>query len=48
MGQRVNMKSELKLLNVGAVKANFNKIIDKFFILDPKLSDLFMNKLKAF
>jgi len=48
MGQRVNLKSKLKLLNVGVAKANYKCVFYSFFKLDPKLSDLFMTRLKAF
>jgi hypothetical protein len=42
------MKSKLKFINVGVVKTNFKRVRKKFFIIDPKLSDLIMTKLKTF
>jgi len=49
MGQLVNLLSELKLLKffVGVVKTNFKKVT-KFNKLDPKPSDLTINRLKIF
>jgi hypothetical protein len=47
MGQRDNLKSKLNLVKGGVVKANL-KSVYKFFKLDPKLSDLFITKLKTF
>jgi len=47
MGQQVNVLSELKLKRIGEVKTNLNKVI-KFNILDPKSSELIMNKLKNY
>jgi len=41
MGQQVNLCSELKALVVGEKKLRM-----KLHKLDPKLSDLIMNKLK--
>jgi len=43
MGQQVNIFSELKLKRKSEVKA---KILGKLNKLDPKSSELIMNKLK--
>jgi hypothetical protein len=46
MGQLVNLKSVLNVVKIeGEVKTNF-KIVSSFLSLDPKLSDLVMNKSK--
>ena len=45
MGQQVLFFCELKLYNVGVVKTSLNKAKSKKK-RDPKLSDLFMNRLK--
>jgi len=44
MGQQVNVLSELKPKGIGEVKTNLKKV-KKFNILDPKSSELIMNKL---
>jgi len=45
MGQQVNIFSELKLKNGSEVKAKL-KEIEKLNKLDPKSSELIMNKLQ--
>jgi len=46
MGQQVDVKSEPKRKKKGKVKAKLNKL-KKYFISDPKSSELIMNKLKV-
>jgi len=46
MGQRVNLISKFNQVRVDVVKAHLKKFF-KFIKLDPKLSDLVMNRLKA-
>ncbi len=47
MGQQVNIRSKLKLLNGGVAKASFNRA-KKLRVLYPKPSELTMNRLKIF
>lgn len=47
MGQQLNFISKLNLIKESVVKANSNEIL-KLIKLDPKLSDLIMNRLKIF
>jgi hypothetical protein len=46
MGQRLNLRSKLKPLGVGAAKASLNRARE-FLGLDPKPSDLAMGRLKV-
>jgi hypothetical protein len=46
MGQRLNLTSKLKAIAVGAAKASLNRA-SQFVGLDPKPSDLAMDRLKA-
>ena len=54
MGQRVNLRSKLKLWSGGGVKASLNRAhfkltkfgTTKFLKFDPKPSDLVMSRLK--
>lgn len=46
MGRRVYEESVFKLINGNKAKASVNSAY-LFFSYDPKLSDLFMNRLKA-
>ena len=46
MGQRVSVGSTLKPLGVGVAKASLNRA-NKLDVLDPKPSDLVMDRLKA-
>ena len=46
MGQRLNLRSELKPIGVGAAKASLNRAF-QLRGLDPKPGDLAMGRLKA-
>jgi len=46
MGQQLNFISKLKLLSVGVVKTSLNRALIKLIELNPKPSDLVMNRLK--
>ena len=46
MGQRLNVSSKLKPIGVGVAKASLNRA-NKFNVLDPKPSDLVMDRLKV-
>jgi len=46
MDQLLNLNSKHNLIKECEVKANMNSIVFKLFKLDPKLSDLTMNRLK--
>ena len=46
MGQRLKVSSKLKPLGVGVAKASLNRA-NKFNVLDPKPSDLVMDRLKV-
>ena len=45
MGQRLSVSSKLKPIGVGAAKASVNSAIE-LDVLDPKLCDLVMSRLK--
>ncbi len=46
MGQRLKVSSKLKPIGVGAAKASLNRALE-LDVLDPKPSDLVMDRLKA-
>ena len=46
MGQRLNLRSKLKPIGVGAAKASLNRA-NELRGLDPKPSDLAMGRLKV-
>ena len=46
MGQRLKVSSKLKPIGVGVAKASLNRA-NKLDVLDPKPSDLVMDRLKA-
>ena len=46
MGQRVSPGSKLKPIGVGVAKASLNRA-NKLDVLDPKPSDLVMDRLKV-
>ena len=48
MGQRLNVSSKLKPIGVGVAKASLNRaMFFKLDVLDPKPSDLVMDRLKV-
>jgi hypothetical protein len=46
MGQRLSIACELKPLGVGVAKASLNRATE-YAVLDPKLGDLGMSRLKV-
>ena len=46
MGQRLKVACKLKPIGVGVAKASLNRA-NKYAVLDPKPSDLVMDRLKV-